>query len=89
MARSDSPLSRTKPNPTNERTVASQLAAVNHLLRLSAEVRAIIYTTNAVESLNMSLRKIIKTRGSSLNEEAALRLLYLAPRKHTNKWSFV
>ena len=45
--------------------------------------------TNAVESLNMSLRKIIKTRGSFPNEEAALRLLYLALRNHSKKWTFV
>jgi putative transposase len=54
-----------------------------------AEIRKIIYTTNAVESLNMSLRKIIKTRGSFPNEEAALRLLYLALRNHSKKWTFV
>jgi putative transposase len=54
-----------------------------------AEIRKVIYTTNAVESLNMSLRKIIKTRGSFPNEESALRLLYLALRNHSKKWSFV
>ena len=54
-----------------------------------ADVRRVIYTTNAVESLNMNLRKIIKTRGSFPNEEAALRLLYLAIRNHSKKWSFV
>ena len=54
-----------------------------------AEIRKVIYTTNAVESLNMSLRKIIKTRGSFPNEEAALRLLYLALRNHSKKWTFV
>jgi putative transposase len=54
-----------------------------------AEIRKVIYTTNAVESLNMSLRKIIKTRGSFPNEEAAIRLLYLALRNHSQKWSFV
>ena len=43
-----------------------------------AEVRKVVYTTNAVESLHMSLRKIIKTRGSFPSEEAALKLLYLA-----------
>jgi putative transposase len=53
------------------------------------EIRKVIYTTNAVESLNMSLRKIIKTRGSFPNEEAALRLLWLALRNHSKKWSFV
>lgn len=54
-----------------------------------ADIRKVIYTTNAVESLNMSLRKIIKTRGSFPNEDAALKLLYLALRNHSKKWSFV
>src|SRR5580658_3614232 len=43
------------------------------LLEFPAEVRRVIYTTNAVESLHMSLRKIIKTRGSFPSEEAALK----------------
>jgi putative transposase len=52
-----------------------------------AEVRKIIYTTNAVESLNMSLRKALKTRGSFPSEEAALKLLYLALRNVIAKWN--
>ena len=48
-----------------------------------------IYTTNAVESLHMSLRKIIKTRGSFPNEEAALKLLYLALRNASAKWDVI
>jgi len=51
-----------------------------------AEIRKIIYTTNAVESLNMSLRKIIKMRGSFPSEQAAVKLLYLALRNATAKW---
>jgi putative transposase len=51
-----------------------------------AEIRKIIYTTNAVESLNMSLRKIIKMRGSFPSEQAALKLLYLALRNVSAKW---
>jgi transposase-like protein len=47
----------------------------------------VIYTTNAVESLNMSLRKIIKMRGSFPNDEAALKLLYLALRNAVKKWT--
>jgi putative transposase len=50
------------------------------------EIRRVIYTTNAVESLHMSLRKIIKTRGSFPSEEAALKLLYLALRNVIAKW---
>ena len=51
------------------------------------EIRKAIYTTNAIESLNMSLRKIIKTRGSFPNEEAALKLLYLALRNAAKRWT--
>ncbi|MCC8969189.1 hypothetical protein [Bradyrhizobium brasilense] len=40
-----------------------------------------IYTTTAVEALHRSLRKIIKTRGSSPNDDAALKQLYLAIKK--------
>jgi len=53
------------------------------------DVRRVIYTTNAVESLHMSLRKIIKTRGSFPNEEAALKLLYLALRNASAKWDTI
>jgi putative transposase len=53
------------------------------------EVRKVVYTTNAVESLHMSLRKVIKTRGSFPTEEAALKLLYLALTKVAAKWETV
>jgi transposase-like protein len=51
--------------------------------------RKIVYTTNAVESLHMSLRKIIKTRGSFPTEEAAVKLLYLALVRVVAKWQTV
>jgi|SRR6185437_14456312 len=54
-----------------------------------AEIRRIIYTTNAVESLNMSLRKIIKTRGAFPSEEAGLKLLFLALRNVIGRWEVV
>ena len=52
-----------------------------------ADIRRVIYTTNAVESLNMSLRKVIKTRGSFPNQEAAMKLLYLALEHIAKKWT--
>jgi putative transposase len=51
-----------------------------------AEVRKIIYTTNAIESLNMQLRKVTKNRGHFPSDEAATKLLYLALRDITAKW---
>jgi putative transposase len=49
-------------------------------------IRKMIYTTNAVESLNRSLRKVIKTRGSFPTDDAALKLLYLAIRNAGLRW---
>jgi len=51
------------------------------------EVRRVIYTTNAIESLNMSLRKVTKNRGSFPNDEAVLKLLYLALGNISKKWT--
>jgi putative transposase len=42
-----------------------------------AELRRIVYTTNAIESINFQLRKITKTRGHFPSDEAAMKLLYL------------
>jgi putative transposase len=49
-------------------------------------IRKMIYTTNAVEALHRSLRKIIKTRGSFPNDDAALKLLYLAIKNAGMRW---
>jgi len=51
-----------------------------------AEIRRIIYTTNIIESLNMSLRKAIKTRGAFPSEEAAMKVMYLALKNLARKW---
>lgn len=50
------------------------------------EIRRAVYTTNIVESLNMSLRKVIKTRGSFPSEEAALKLIYLGIQNVSKRW---
>jgi putative transposase len=50
------------------------------------EVRTIIYTTNAIESLHMRLRKIVKNRGHFPSDEAATKLLYLALRNIEKDW---
>jgi transposase-like protein len=50
-------------------------------------VRRILTTTNAIESLHMQLRKIIKTRGHFPTDEAATKLLYLALRNIKKRWA--
>ena len=51
------------------------------------EIRKAIYTTNAIESVNRSLRKVLKTRGALPNEEAVFKLLYLALRNISRRWT--
>jgi putative transposase len=53
------------------------------------QIRKIVYTTNAIESLNMSLRKAIKTRGAFPTEDAAIKVMYLAMRNLAAKWNAV
>jgi len=55
-------------------------------LAFPEEIRRIIYTTNSVESLHMQIRKTIKTRGHFPNDEAALRLIWLAIMRAKTNW---
>ncbi len=50
------------------------------------EIRRVIYTTNAIESVNARVRKIIKTRGHFPNDDAASKLIWLALRNITADW---
>ncbi len=52
-----------------------------------AEIRKAIYTTNAIESLNYSLRKVLKKRGAFPTDEAILKVLYLGLQRITKKWT--
>ena len=51
------------------------------------EIRKIIYTTNTIESVNMSLRRVMRYRGSFQNDESLMKLLYLALRNISRRWS--
>ncbi|MFY0099829.1 transposase, partial [Acinetobacter baumannii] len=51
------------------------------------EIRKVIYTTNAIESVNMSLRKLTKNRGSFPSDEALVKLFFLALRNISKKWT--
>jgi putative transposase len=52
-----------------------------------ADIRKVIYTTNAIESLNMSLRKVIKNKRAFPSDEAATKLIYLALKNISKKWT--
>jgi putative transposase len=52
-----------------------------------SEIRRVIYTTNAIESMNSSLRKVIKNQQIFPTDEAAFKLVYLAMRNISKKWT--
>jgi putative transposase len=60
---------------------------INPMFQFPQEIRRAVYTTNVIESLNYSLRKITKTRAAFPNEEAALKLLWLGLRNIEKKWT--
>jgi len=51
------------------------------------EIRRVIYTTNAIESLNYQLRKVIKNRSTFCTDDAIFKILYLAIRNASKKWT--
>ena len=53
----------------------------------SPDIRKVIYTTNAIESLNYSLRKMIKNRGAFPNDDSIIKILYLAINRIAKKWT--
>jgi putative transposase len=69
--------------------VASWRRAWSHVIPFFAfppQIRRVIYTTNAIESVNARLRKIIKTRGHFPSDDAATKLIWLALRNITADW---
>jgi len=73
--------------PTIARSWRANWERITPFFAYPADIRRVIYTTNAIESVNMSLRKIIKNRGSFPTDEAALKLLYLALQNISRKWT--
>ncbi len=60
---------------------------ITPLFSYPPDIRKVIYTTNAIESVNMSLRKVTKNRGSFPNDASMLKLLYLALQNISKKWT--
>jgi putative transposase len=73
--------------PTISRSWRANWERITPFFAYPEDIRRVIYTTNAIESVNMSLRKIIKNRGSFPTDEAALKLLYLALQNIARKWT--
>jgi len=60
---------------------------LNAFFAYPMEIRKAIYTTNAIESLNSTLRKVMKNRGSFPTDESSIKLLYMAIKNVMKKWT--
>ncbi|MGV2831007.1 transposase, partial [Myxosarcina sp. GI1(2024)] len=68
----------------------SWLAHWQHVIpffQFPPEIRRIIYTTNAIESMNMTLRKVLKNHRIFPTDEAALKVIYLAINNLSQRWT--
>jgi len=74
-------------HPTISRSWRRNWERLTPLFSYPADIRKAIYTTNAIESVNMSLRKVTKNRGSFPSDESMIKLLYLALQNIEKKWT--
>lgn len=74
-------------HPTIAKSWRNNWERIIPLFSYPPDIRKAIYTTNAIESLNMSLRKVTKNRGSFPNDDAMFKLLYLALKNISKKWT--
>jgi transposase-like protein len=51
------------------------------------EIRKVVYTTNAIESLNYSMRKVLKNRGAFPNDESIMKLMFMGLKNVAKKWT--
>lgn len=73
--------------PTIVKSWRANWARITPFFDYPPEIRKVIYTTNAIESVNMSLRKITKNRGSFPSDDALIKLFYLALNNISKKWT--
>ena len=74
-------------HPTIDKSWRNNWERITPLFFYPPDIRKAIYTTNAIESVNMPLRKMTKDRGSFPNDESVIKLLYLALQNISKKWT--
>ena len=73
--------------PMVVRSWRSNWERITPFLAFPQNIRRVIYTTNAIESLNRQVRKVLKNRGHFPSDQAAMKLVYLALEKASQKWT--
>ena len=73
--------------PMIQRSWETRWNDLSEFFKYPEEIRRVIYTTNAIESLNASLRKVTKNRAAFPDDEAIIKIMYLAISKAAKKWT--
>lgn len=73
--------------PNSMKSWETNWDAISPIFKFSKDVRKVIYTTNAIESLNSSYRRLNRARSVFPSDSALLKALYLATTKITQKWN--
>jgi putative transposase len=73
--------------PVVVRSWRTNWTRISPMFRFNHDIRKAIYTTNVIESLNFSLRKVTKTRAAFPSEEAAMKLLWLGIQNASKRWT--
>lgn len=73
--------------PTSLKVWEDNWEAICTLFNYSKDLRKVMYTTNAIESLNKSYRKYTKTKGVFPNDTSLMKCLYLATKNIESKWT--
>ena len=73
--------------PMIQRSWESHWDDINEFFAYPEDIRRVIYTTNAIESLNASLRKVTKNRAAFPDDEAIFKIMYLAIQKAAKQWT--
>ena len=72
--------------PTIATSWEANWAGIVPFLAYPPMIRKVVYTTNAIEAAIRQIRKIIKTKGALPNDDAAIKIIYLALRNAEKKW---
>lgn len=73
--------------PTISRSWRQDWGALSTFFDYPPILRKVLYTTNAIESLNYSLRRVLKNRGAFPDDDSVLKVLYLAIERAAKKWT--
>jgi len=76
-----------KKHPAAVRSWRNNWSELSTFFKYPAEIRKVIYTTNAIENFNRSLRKVTKAKAAYPSEDALIKSLYLAIMDITKKWT--